>query len=436
MQNDTFPAGESPRVLVADGQGRLLIEAWDERSFAVEPADMAGAARLEDGALVVRAARGDVSIRVPAATAIAVENHQGDLRIEAIDGTVRLRDIDGSVFVGGAGALVIERDELLRERGWRFLRSHRDVEAREIGTAEIAEVYGSLAILTAQRAAIGNVAGNAAVHNIAGDLKLGSVGGSCEVGDVAGDLALGHVGGNCRLASVAGSLRAGHVGGSAEIRSAGPILAFGHIGGNLVLTDARLAPAFGAEQAGRIAVGGSARIELPEPANLTINAIVGGRLSGEGIVSKTGSMLRLEYGDGGAQLSLFVGGNLDIQGHAPRAVSGLWGEWREFGREFGRQGRAFGRIGRELGREFGKLGRELGREFGGIGRELGRAAVESFSTVGERDAPARPAAHEPPAAQANPAALKEQRIAILRRVADGSITAEQGAALLSQLQRQ
>src|SRR5690349_18850787 len=108
MQNDTFPAGESPRVLVIDGQGRLLIEAWDERSFAVEPADMAGAARLEDGTLVVRAARGSVSVRVPAATAIAVENHQGDLRIEAIDGTVRLRDIDGSVFVGGASALVIE----------------------------------------------------------------------------------------------------------------------------------------------------------------------------------------------------------------------------------------------------------------------------------------------------------------------------------------
>src|SRR5262245_31634054 len=131
MPTQTFPAGESPRVIVTEGRGRLTIEAWDERNFAVESAELASSATLESAALVVRAAQGDLRLRVPAATSIAVENHTGDLRIETIDGTVRLRDIDGSVFVGGAGALTIERDVVLRQLRRHFGPS-RNVEAREV----------------------------------------------------------------------------------------------------------------------------------------------------------------------------------------------------------------------------------------------------------------------------------------------------------------
>ena len=84
-------------MTITGGQGALNIEFWDQRDFAVDSA--AGSAiSQEDAALVIHEARGDMRLRVPAATEIVIENHQGDLRIATIDGTVRLRDIDGSVF--------------------------------------------------------------------------------------------------------------------------------------------------------------------------------------------------------------------------------------------------------------------------------------------------------------------------------------------------
>src|SRR5215217_7629761 len=105
LQTQTFPAGASPRVTITGCQGALLVECWDQREFAVDSAS-AGAVSQEGAGLVIHDARGDMRLRVPAATEIAIENHQGDLRIAAIDGSVRLRDIDGSAFVSGVALLV------------------------------------------------------------------------------------------------------------------------------------------------------------------------------------------------------------------------------------------------------------------------------------------------------------------------------------------
>ena len=310
MQTQTFPAGAAPRVTITGCQGALTIEFWDQRDFAVESA--AGSAiSQEHAALVIHEARGDMRLRVPAATEIAIENHQGDLRIATIDGSIRLRDIDGSVFVSGAALLVIERDQLLRRRRWSPLRPRRDVEAREIGAAEIAEVHGNLLLVAAQRAAVGDVGGNATVRSIAGDLALGDIGGSCEVAQVGGALTLGSVGGNCLLENISGSVRAMHVGGSADLRATGPIVSLGSIGGNLTLADAPLGQEALATPIGSIAVGGSARIELPAQAALTIDAIVGGGISGRGILGGPG-MRTIVYGDGAARLRLTVGGNLTL----------------------------------------------------------------------------------------------------------------------------
>ena len=310
MQTQTFPAGESPRVTITGCQGALTVEFWDQRDFAVESATDSAIGQ-EDAALVIHEARGDMRLRVPAATEIAIENHQGDLRITTIDGTIRLRDIDGSVFVSGAGMLAIERDQLLRRRRWSPLRPRRDVEAREIGAAEIAEIHGNLLLVAAQRASVGDVGGNAAIRSIAGDLALGDIGGSCEIAQVGGALELGSVGGNCLLENISGSVRAMHVGGSADLRATGPILSLGSIGGNLTLADAPLGQEALATPTGSIAIGGSARIELPTQAALTIDAIVGGGISGRGVLGGPG-MRTIVYGDGAARLRLTVGGHLTL----------------------------------------------------------------------------------------------------------------------------
>src|SRR3954452_18029535 len=121
MQTQTFSAGGAPRVTITGCQGALTIEFCDQPDFAVEPA-VGSAISQEQTALVIHEARGDLRLRVPASTEIAIENHQGDLRLATVDGSIRLRDIDGSVFVSGAALLVIERDHLLRRRRWEPLR--------------------------------------------------------------------------------------------------------------------------------------------------------------------------------------------------------------------------------------------------------------------------------------------------------------------------
>lgn len=305
MQPELFSAGVTPRVVITECEGPLAIEFWDERNFAVEPAGTRAADA--DGALVIHAARGELRLRVPAATAVAVERHTGDLRVEVIDASVRLRDIDGDVFVSGAAALVIERDETLRARRWSFGQPRRDVTARQIGTAEIAQVHGGLSIDTAQRASVGPVGGSAAIRAVAGDLRLGDVGGSCEIAQVGGALDLGSVGGSCALEGIAGSISAREIGGSAELRATGTIAGLGSVGGSLTLVGARL----DGVRAGQLTVGGSARIELPEASNLTIDALVGGRVSGPGIVGGPG-MRRVVLGDGSAHMRLVVGGSLTL----------------------------------------------------------------------------------------------------------------------------
>jgi hypothetical protein len=311
MQAETFTAGDAPSVIITGCQGALAIEVWDERSFAVEPAEISQAVRREGEALVIHAARGDLRLRVPAATTIAVDNQQGDLRIETIDGSVRLRDIDGSAYIRGAAVLAVEPHELLRERRRIFGRPRRDLEVREVGTAEIAQVDGSLTLISARRAVVGPIGGAATIRAVAEDLRAGDVGGSCQIEQVGGTLELGSVGGSCRIDSVAGSVSAGAIGGSAELRATGAIAGLGSIGGSLTLTDARLAEGFLHERAANIAVGGSARIELPEAANLTIDAIVAGGVRGRGAVGGPG-MRRIVYGDGSAHLRMTVGGSLTL----------------------------------------------------------------------------------------------------------------------------
>src|SRR5262249_60726837 len=99
MQPQTFPAGETPRVTITGCQGALNVEFWDRRDFVAEPSLPESAIDRENAALIIHQARADIRLRVPAATEIAIEDHNADVRIATIDGSVRLRDINGSVFV-------------------------------------------------------------------------------------------------------------------------------------------------------------------------------------------------------------------------------------------------------------------------------------------------------------------------------------------------
>jgi hypothetical protein len=420
MATQTFPTSATPHISLTDCAGDLIIEGWDERSIAVEADEGASAPVQEGETLTIRGARGPLRLRVPNETAVTVRGQGGG---------VRLRNLYGAVLVDGAESFTIEGDGDWRRWLRRLRWDAHDVEVRNVGAVDIEYVIGNLGLADVGSADARAIGGNATVRMVKGDLRIKNVGGNGTIEEVGGDLEVGNIGGNCEVRGVDGKLSISNVGGNAEVRGAGSVLKLGNIGGNLTLHEAQLASAFAAEQPVRIAVGGSARLELPDQPDLTINVVAGGSVTGEGVTSHGGAMLTLVYGAGSGRLSLLVGGNLDLYGGGSPQVKSMIGQnWGELGREFSRTGRELGRIGRELGHEFGGLGRELGREFADVGREIGRAMAEAFDT---RRADTSRRERETGAERA--AEIKEQRATIVRMVAEGRITAEEAAALLRAL---
>jgi hypothetical protein len=323
MFTQTFRASQPPQVRLVECTGKLIVEPWDERDIAVEATAQPESIEMEGETLVIRRANSDLLLRVPAETNVAIADQRGDVaargihalaivyaegnvQVAAISGAVRLRDIYGTTRSDDVESLVIEHDTQPRQH--RLLkRLRREIEVSNTRTVEIAEASDNLTITTAQRVAVGPVGGNATVREVAGELRLGAIGG------------------NCTVERVAGELRTGTIGGNADVRATGAVLQMGNIGGNLTLEGAPLTSA-AVQHAGRLVVGGNARLEFPDDANLAIHATLGGTIHGAGINSTfAGGMATISYGAGAPRLDLIVGGNLELYGGAPEISSGLWG---------------------------------------------------------------------------------------------------------------
>src|SRR5919202_47444 len=156
-----------------------------------------------------------------------------------------------------------------------------------------------------------------------GDLELRAIRGRCSVHSVDGDLqatditelALGTVSGDLHLDRVTGRLALERVDGDATLR--GAMGGFGptHIGGDLTL-DTTVTP--GREY--QATVDGDAAVYVPEDADLTLHATVDGAVSGVPSVSGHGEV-NATWGDGGAHLTLTVGGDLQVRRTGPAAPS-------------------------------------------------------------------------------------------------------------------
>jgi hypothetical protein len=121
------------------------------------------------------------------------------------------------------------------------------------------------------------------------------------------ELMLGTVGGDLHLDRVTGRLALERVGGDATLR--GALGGFGpaHIGGDLTL-DTTFTPG----QEYRATVDGDAAVYVPEDADLTLQATVDGDVSGVPSISGHGEV-SATWGDGGAHLTLTVGGDLQVR---------------------------------------------------------------------------------------------------------------------------
>jgi hypothetical protein len=153
------------------------------------------------------------------------------------------------------------------------------------------------------------------VGGVDGDLALRAIRGRCSVRTVDGDvqapdvteLALGTVSGDLHLDRVTGRLALERVDGDATLRGAFGGFGPAHIGGDLTLDTT-----FASGREYRATVDGDATVYVPEDADLTLHATVDGNVSGVPSITRHGA-ISATWGDGGAQLTLTVGGDLQVR---------------------------------------------------------------------------------------------------------------------------
>jgi hypothetical protein len=395
------------KIIITDINGDLHVHGWEQQTLQMKSDGEVEEQRQDGDTLLLGGYDGSLELWVPFETIVEAYDIAGSVTIENVR-QVELRDIDDDVVVhnvstvrtrgdlmgnatftdcsaldvenvygdltlnnvaeakiGNVGADVRVQDGLVT---LHCSNVGGDCQVQGGGNAEVLlhNVGGDLTVNDAVRVQVKNVGadcriqGNANAEikcgNVGGDfattgaawVKLGNIGSACRLRDVQGDVALGHIGSSVDLVGVGGNLHAGSIGSDAQLKGVHGSIEVGHIGANLLLQ-----ADFPPDSAMRLLVGGDVCIVLPENANLSIRATVGGSIRGSSVVSNAnGNIANLVYGDGAAKLELRAGGDLEIRGNqSPRSSSSSnsWGFLNDFGRDMGRLGRD---IAREMSSSF------------------------------------------------------------------------------------
>jgi SHOCT-like protein len=445
MEDDTmqqtFPAGNEPRVIIAQARGDLKVSAWDQSTIIVEADGRVTDLHQEGDALMIMGCSGDLGLRVPADTEIKVTNLKGDISIggmrrvelEDIGGDVVLENIGIGVDIEKIGEAIALKDLRadVRVSNATSLRARgiigADASLSHVALVEIETVGADLSLGKVETVVVGNVGGDLDVQDIADALSCGNIGGDCKVessapceiaiGNVGGDIEvssaasvhIGSVGGDSELSDIQGIVEVGNVGGDASFKGVGGNLQVGRVGGDGELTglkaaievgsiggDLELQATFPVGSHTRLNVGGDASVELPENPNLRIRAAVGGEVTGQSVAFDDGNLVSLVYGEGAADLELSVGGDLELRGAGNPRSSSFSSSWGDFGSEMAKLGHEMALLGQELSREIASAfqgagwsqgsewAKELKRKMDEQARRAQRSAEESARRAEEK----------------------------------------------------
>ncbi len=391
-----FVIGNTSSIAIAQLRGNLVMRPWRERQISVVTEGSLAGLYQEGETVFVTGGEGDVTVWMP-------NTRPG---LNAIVTNVSVKDVEGRAYIEGAGNIEVANVrggvELMRVEGSLSARDLPSVtEKRGIGGntsienvsgVELSAVGGNLVLKRVEIVTTGAVGGNVEAEAVGARLQCAAIGGNCSIERSAqAEISVNNVGGNLQMSGVAN-------------------MHFCNVGGHLQLEGQFLA---GSNT--RILVGGSATVTLPERANLHLQAIVSGRISGEALGAvKGGKFLNVTYGDGMAQLRLTVGGSLRLLGNVVPSSSSTGLPFEDFG--FGTGMGEFGREMANLGREMGQLGRDVFSSVMGA-----RSMPFPGNMQGER---------QPRGKSGDAAARAKRRETILRMVAEGRIAPEEANLLL------
>ncbi len=368
MSKPTYPIPEGSRLILTSCDGDIELEGREGDEVILK--GQAVEATEAEGTLELAPLRGAYKVLVPKQTPVTIRNASGNLSIKRLAGDVTVETAHGNLslrYLDGA-TVVRETHGQMEARELRKLHlagvCHGDVSLRRIGDLDVQEVNGDMSLAHVRQAArVVRVSGDLRASDVAGPLTIDEVEGDLRVRDVAGRLFVNHVSGDMTALGLAGGASVEEVGGDVE---AGGMLAPG--------------------QEYRFRAYGDIDLRLPADAHVRLDvAAPVGRVRNELTVT-------VEQEDRHRLVGVMNPPAADAPGPAPAVVILVsakgdvrlrpyltWGqEMGQWGEQFGRE---MGQWGEQFGREMGAWGEQFGREMGRLGEEIGQEIAAAFEGV-------------------------------------------------------
>jgi len=392
--------GNTPRIKIESVGGDLSVVGWDGADLLIKGDD--DEIRFEQtGETVSVFSSDDLSLRVPKGASLEFTMIGGDASIRGVMGGCEIKEVAGDLSIRDAGSIALDTIQgdfsLNSAKGNLYVKnSHGDMSLRDVeGNVTIESISDDLSMRA--------VNGNLYVKNSHGDISIHDVSGDVVIDSVADDLALRGARGDIRV----------------------------NVGEDVVVY---LEPKADAEYS--IHAGDDILLVLPKNANATLT-MRGDEINvdWQGIENDDATERVVTLGDGSAKINLNAGGEVRVSNRADAGDSadefgnfaGLNFDWSGFGERISRQveqatARAAKRVEEATRRAERHAERHVRRGKGGL--VVGRWNLDLGG------APKPPTPPSPPSEPVS----EDERMAILKMLAEKKITADQAEQLLSALE--
>jgi hypothetical protein len=363
-------------IRIESVSGDLRLVGWENDEILLKPDDDQILTVQQSEGLVSIICRDDLSLNVPQGASFHIQSVAGDMSVRNLTGALEVDAVNG------------------------------DMALREVGQVVIGSVESDFSLRGAQ--------GDVLVKSIGGDASLREVDGSLTLDSVSDDLAVRAVGGNLNV----------------------------NVDEDVVV---HLDPKPGQEYS--VLAGDDILVVLPPDANTTLS-LRGDSINVDwpGIEPEDVTSRMVVLGEGAAKINLNAGGDLLVTGRPDAAESasefgnfaGMMFDWGNWGREIGQN---WGDFGREVGERMSKRAQDAAERAARKAEAAARRTERQLERQFGRHASRRDARFTwswdsnrmSRAPKADPV-TDEERMTILRMLAEKKITSEEAEKLLSALE--
>lgn len=370
MEKQTYSLPAEATLVLASCGGQISLVGGD-RDEVVLKGPRTPQVHQSEGQFEIESLHGAHKILLPRGSAVTVREASGELAIrklagnvvvEAAHGKVSLRDLEGVTAVRQANGQV----EARRLASLRLSEGHGDVHLRRIGDLDIQEAEGDVFL--------SRVSQSARIVQVNGDLMVDNIDGPLSIDEVAGDLRVRRVAGQLFVNQVTGDLTASRLSGGASVEE---------VGGDVKVS---IDPAPGQEY--RFRAYGDILLRVPTTAclHLTVETPSGSirhdlPLTVEeedehrlvGVMSPSAKDADAPPPEPAVVTLVSAGGSVRLRADLDwDQEMSRWGE--QFGQEMGRWGEQFGQ-------EMAQWGEQFGQEMSRWGEEIGHGVAGAFGSV-------------------------------------------------------